>query len=91
MKIRDGISEGGEGWFALCVRRRVGYRVDTDFWRDCWRVNVQLCERFRRLYDLDVNKVVTVWNVFLLGLEVGGAVAVAPSFVSLGGRVGRGV
>jgi len=32
VRIRDEIGEGGEGWFADCVRRRVGDGVDTDFW-----------------------------------------------------------
>jgi len=72
VRIRDGICEGGEGWFASCVRRHLGDGVDTDFWRGCWCGNVPLCERFRRLYELAVNKVVTVRNMFLLGLEVDG-------------------
>jgi len=69
VRIRDGI---GEGWFASCVRRRVGDGVDTDFWHDRWCGDVPLCEWFSRLYDLSVNKVVTVRNMFLLGVEVGG-------------------
>jgi len=31
VRIRDGVGEGGEGWFADCVRRRVGDGVDTVF------------------------------------------------------------
>ena len=67
VRIRDGIGDGGEGCFAGCVRRRVGDGSETDFWRDCWCGSVPLCERFRRLYDLVVNKVITVTNIFLLG------------------------
>jgi len=71
VRIRDGLGEGGEGWFASCVRRRVGDGAETDFWRDCWCGSVPLCERFRRLYDLAANKVITVRNMFLLGVENG--------------------
>ena len=90
VRIRDGIGEDGEGWFPSFVRRQVGDGADTDFWRDCWCGNVPLCDHFRRLYDLAVNKVVTVKNMFLMGLEVGGGVAAASPFVGLGGRVGGG-
>lgn len=44
----------------------MGDGADTDFWRDCWCGSVPLCERFRRLYDLVVNKVIIVRNMFLL-------------------------
>ena len=32
VRIKDGIGEGWEGWFAGCVRRRVGDGADTNFW-----------------------------------------------------------
>ena len=72
VRIRDGIDEGGEGWFASCVSRRVGDGANTDFWRDRWYGNVPLCVRFRRLDDLAVIKPVTVKNMFVLGVEAGG-------------------
>ncbi|XP_024640828.1 uncharacterized protein [Medicago truncatula] len=72
VRIRDGIGEGGEGWFGSCVRRRVGDGADTDFWRDCWCGDVPLCVRFRRLFDLTVHKSISVRNMFLLGVDVGG-------------------
>ena len=72
VRIRDGIGEGREGWFSACVRRRVGDESETDFWRDCWCGNVPFCEPFRQLYDLTVNKVITVRTMFLLGVDVGG-------------------
>lgn len=50
----------------------MGDGADTDFWRDCWCGSVPLCERFRRLYDLAINKAITVRNMFLLGVEDGG-------------------
>jgi hypothetical protein len=50
----------------------VGDGGETDFWRDCWCGNVPFCVRFRRLFDLAVNKVVTVRNMFQQGLEVAG-------------------
>ena len=74
------------------VRHQVGDGANTDFWRDCWCGNVPLRHRFSRLYDLSVNKVVTVRNMFLLGVEDGGGgLAVASGVVGLGGGVGRGV
>lgn len=72
VRIRDGIGEGGEGWFGSCVRRRVEDGADTDFWRDCWCGDVPLCVRFRRLFDLTVHKSISVRNMFLLGVDVGG-------------------
>ena len=72
LRIRDGVGGGGEGWFASCVRRRVGDGAETDFWRDCWSGDVPFHERFRRLYDLAINKAITVRNRFLLGWDDGG-------------------
>jgi hypothetical protein len=72
VRIRDGIGEGGEGWFGSGIRRQVGDGGETNFWRDCWCGNVPFCVRFRRLFDLAINKVVTVRNMFQQGLEVGG-------------------
>jgi len=72
VRIRDWIGEGGEGLFSDCVRRRVGDGFETDFSRDCWCGDVPFCERFRRLYDLAINKVITVRTMFLLGVDVGG-------------------
>nr|ABD28747.2 Putative non-LTR retroelement reverse transcriptase, related [Medicago truncatula] len=51
VRIRDGIGEGGEGWFGSCVRRRVGDGADTDFWCDRWCGDVPLCARFGRISD----------------------------------------
>jgi hypothetical protein len=39
---------------------------------DCWCGDVPFRERFRRLYDLAINKVITVRTMFLLGVDVGG-------------------
>jgi hypothetical protein len=72
VRIRDGIGEGGEGSFASYVSTRVGDGANTDFWRDSWCGNIPLCVCFRRLYDLAVNKPVTVRNMFELGVEVHG-------------------
>ncbi|XP_024640756.1 uncharacterized mitochondrial protein AtMg00310-like [Medicago truncatula] len=72
VRIRDGIGDGGEGWFGSCVRRRVGDGAETDFWRDCRCGDVPMCDRFSRLYDLTVNKPISVRNMFLLGVDEGG-------------------
>jgi len=86
VRIRDGLGEGGEGWFMSSVRRQVGDGADTDFWRDCWCGNVPLCDRFRQLYDLFVNKADTVRNMFLMGLEVGGGLGTGAVGCGLGRR-----
>jgi len=72
VRIRDSLGEGSEGWFMSSVRRQVGDGADTDFWRDRWCGPVPLRDRFSRLYALSTNKVVTVRDMFLLGLEDGG-------------------
>jgi len=73
------------------VRRQVGDDAETNFWCDCWCGSVTFNVHFRRLFDLTVNKVVTIRNMFQLGLEVVGGVVVASLIVGLGGIVGRGV
>jgi hypothetical protein len=35
-RIRNDIGDGGEGWFAERVSRKVGYGADTSFWYDRW-------------------------------------------------------
>jgi len=53
------------------VARRVGDGVDTSFSHDRWCGDVPFRVRFSRLFDLVVNKSVTVRNMFLQGWEKG--------------------
>ncbi|GAU49412.1 hypothetical protein TSUD_374310 [Trifolium subterraneum] len=71
-RIRDGVADIGGGWFGETVVRKVGDGVETFFWTDPWLEEIPLCERFRRLFDLTVNKSSTVAECFSLGWGVGG-------------------
>ncbi|KEH24095.1 hypothetical protein MTR_7g103360 [Medicago truncatula] len=54
--IRDGLGGVGGGWFRECVSSSVGDGGDTLFWHDPWLGGVPFCVRFRRLFDLAVDK-----------------------------------
>jgi len=47
--------------------RRVGNGESTLFWQDRWCGDVAFGERFSRLFDLTVNKSITVKDMFHLG------------------------
>jgi len=80
VKIRDGIGESEEGWFAERVSKRVGDGTSTFFWYDKWLEDVSLRTRFSRLFNLSNNKLCTVVDMFNLvgktrerrGVGVGG-------------------
>jgi len=72
VKIRDGIDSGGDSWFEGCVERRVGDGEDTLFWHDRWCGDASLRVCFTKLYDLALNKSITVKDMFLLGWGEGG-------------------
>jgi len=63
------MEEGGvEGsWFRDNVTKTVGNGRGTFFWTDPWLGGVALAVRFRRLYELCVNKHSTVEKMFVLG------------------------
>jgi len=71
-RIRDGVGEGGVSWFSERVLRKVGDGVDTLFWCDRWLGEVPLCQRFARLFELAVDKSISVASMFVLGWEEGG-------------------
>jgi hypothetical protein len=71
-KIRDGLGDSEEGWFAERVSKRVGDGTSTFFWYDRWLGDVPLRMRFSRLFDLSNNKLCTVADMFHLGWEDGG-------------------
>ncbi|GAU11399.1 hypothetical protein TSUD_343900 [Trifolium subterraneum] len=71
-RIRDGGGEGEGGWFGGHISRKVGDGSDTFFWTDPWLDGTPLSERFGRLFDLAVNKSVSVADMFRSGWGVGG-------------------
>jgi len=70
--IRDGLGEVGEGWFRDNVERKVGDGIDTSFWLDPWVGDAPLCVRYGRVFDLAVNKSISVADMCVLGWEEGG-------------------
>jgi len=54
------------------VSRVLGDGKNTFFWFDNWVGDVPLRRRFGRLFDLAINKLVTVADMFDLGWEEGG-------------------
>ncbi|GAU49673.1 hypothetical protein TSUD_91110 [Trifolium subterraneum] len=72
VNIREGRGDRGGGWFGECVSKKVGDGSGTLFWTDPWLEGTPLCERFGRLFDLDVHKLSRVDEMFALGWEVGG-------------------
>ena len=60
VKIRDGTVGGDDGWFTSCV----GDDADTLFWHDRWCGDVPFRVRFGRLFDLALNKSITVKEMF---------------------------
>lgn len=71
-KIRDGGEGFGGGWFRGSVVKKVGDGRNTLFWLDPWVGGVPLSVRFRRLFDLSVNKSISVSDMSLLGWDDGG-------------------
>ncbi|MCI03096.1 heat-shock protein [Trifolium medium] len=61
------------GWFAKGIERRDDNGVETFFLSDPWLGSVPLSVRFRRLFDLSLNRSSTVAVMSELGWGVGGA------------------
>ncbi|MCI18579.1 DNA-directed RNA polymerase, partial [Trifolium medium] len=72
VRIRDGVDGLGGGWFGECALKQVGDGTETFFWTDAWLEGTPLCVRFRRLFDLSVNKSSMVAEMFSLGWGIGG-------------------
>ncbi|GAU18975.1 hypothetical protein TSUD_178920 [Trifolium subterraneum] len=68
----DGGGEADGGWFGRHISRRVKDGTDTFFWTDPWVDEIPLRERFGRLFDLAVNKLDYVADMFQLGWGIGG-------------------
>ncbi|XP_024630905.2 uncharacterized protein [Medicago truncatula] len=73
-RLRDGVGDGGSGWFGDQVLRRVGDAVVTSFWSDRWIGEAPLCVRFRRLFELTENKSMSVADLLSVDSERWGEV-----------------
>jgi len=71
-RIRRGVGLGEGSWFDNNVRRVVGGGGTTFFWTDNWVGGVPLRVRFPRLYDLAVDRWVSVKDMARRGWEDGG-------------------
>lgn len=62
---------------------------NTLFWWDPWIDGVMLKNTFSRLFDLSINKMVTVAEMYALGWgEGGGCLAMEAYVISVGGGIG---
>lgn len=74
VKNRDGRGVDGCGWFEENIVRRAGNDVDIFFCTDPLLGDSPLCLRYSRLFDLVVNKSISVAAMCDLGWEEGGEV-----------------
>jgi len=51
------------------IIRHVGYETSTLFWKEPWLDGASFDVRYVKLFDLDVNKLSTVAEMFSLGWE----------------------
>ena len=72
--IRGGVGLGVGSWFDDNIRRVVGGGGSTYFWTDNWVGGVPLQVSFPHLFDLSVDKGVTVEAIASSGWGVGGGV-----------------
>ena len=70
--IRRGVGQWEGSWFEDNVRRIVGGGGSTFFWSDNWVGDVPLRVKFPRLFDLAVDKWVTVQQMTSRGWAEGG-------------------
>ena len=70
---RDICALGREEWFSDHVSRAVGNGRNTRFWVDGWLGGVAFSVRFSRLYDLSLDREVSVSDMFQGGWGIDGA------------------
>ena len=63
-----------EPWFSNNVSRLLGDGINTNFWEVVWISGVSLKESFSRLFELSVEKWVSVFDMFKLGWGKNGEV-----------------
>lgn len=71
-EIREGVGSGVGNWFVDNTRRVVGNGHCTYCWANNWVGRVPLRIKFRRLFDLALNRECTVEEMAVLGWEEGG-------------------
>jgi len=72
VKIRDSLGSTLANWYADNVRHKVGNGFNTLFWLNRWVDDVPLRVRYRRLFDLSKNKLLTKTQMYDLGWDEGG-------------------
>ena len=70
--IQDGVGSAVSTWFHDNLCLKVGNGSSTLFWFDRWLGEAPLQVRFRRLFNLSENKLLTVAQMHDLGWDVGG-------------------
>ncbi|GAU41975.1 hypothetical protein TSUD_306810 [Trifolium subterraneum] len=70
--IRFGTEGGAGSWFVDNVVKRLGDGEKTLFWKDKWVDGISLKSQFGRLFDLSLDREVTVADMCRRGWEVGG-------------------
>jgi len=68
VRIYDGLGSALENWYVDNVRLKIGNGLNTLFWLNRWVGDVPLRVRYRRLFDLSENKLLTVAQMNALGV-----------------------
>ncbi|MCI43747.1 putative non-LTR retroelement reverse transcriptase related protein, partial [Trifolium medium] len=71
ISIKNGDDAYGGSWFADHIERKVGNGESTSFWKDAWLDGEYLKSHFGRLFDLCLNKDVSVADMRRLGWGLG--------------------
>ncbi|GAU10307.1 hypothetical protein TSUD_421680, partial [Trifolium subterraneum] len=69
---RDGIGLSIGRWFENNISRKVGNGEGTLFWKDSWLEGGSLSTRFNRLFELALDKNITVADMYRRGWDAGG-------------------
>ncbi|GAU10380.1 hypothetical protein TSUD_422790, partial [Trifolium subterraneum] len=70
--VRVGAGLGDARWLLDNITRRVGDGCETRFWTDPWLLDSPLQRSFGRLFDLAVDKNISVADMFAAGWDLGG-------------------
>jgi len=70
--IREGVGVLDGGWLTDNISRKVGDGSSTLFRKDPWLEGISLEVWYHRLFELTVNKLVTVAEMFSLGWGLNG-------------------
>ncbi|PNY13834.1 cysteine-rich receptor-like protein kinase [Trifolium pratense] len=70
--VRDGVGLSIGRWFENNISRKVGNGEETLFWKDRWLEGGSLSIHFNRLFELAIDKNITVADMYRRGWVVGG-------------------